>query len=179
MAGLKTDQQSQWLQLSELLDEGEYTHLAEHLFDFQAAIEQTNDPDLKNLAIAALQICILCQQCQIEMEWHQKANREVRQRVIELEQQLHTLLDLIVEYESLKDGQFPAISVTVTSLLDRKTPEGGARPNLWQRIQDLFNFEPELPTPGLQAYSLTARGGKSGSGCAGSPILWFAPPRCR
>ncbi|MCK4901528.1 MAG: hypothetical protein KAS38_22285, partial [Anaerolineales bacterium] len=150
MAGLKTDQQSQWLQLSELLDEGEYTHLAEHLFDFQAAIEQTNDPDLKNLAIAALQICILCQQCQLEIEWHRRADHEVRKRACELEGQLHTLLKLIVEYETLKDTQLPAISVSVTPQQDGDPPETGKHPNLWQRIQDLFNFEPEPPTPGLE-----------------------------
>ena len=57
---------------------------------------------------------------------------------------------MIVEYETLKDTQLPAISVSVTPQQDGDPPETGKHPNLWQRIQDLFNFEPEPPTPALQ-----------------------------
>jgi DNA-binding SARP family transcriptional activator len=150
MSRSKTDSQTRWLQLGELLDEGQYVHLAEHLVDFQTSIEGTNHPDLKNLTNAALQICVLCQQCQSEMEWHRKANQEVLQRVNELKGQLHTLLNLIVEYETLKDTQRPAVSVTITPQQEGDPPQAGKPPTLWQRIQDLFNFEPEPPTPGLE-----------------------------
>jgi DNA-binding SARP family transcriptional activator len=150
VSGLETGSQAKWLQLGELLEEGQYARLAEHLLDLQTSIEEVDHPDLKNLTIAALQICVLCQQCQLEMEWHRRADHEVRKRAHELKDQLHTLLKLSIEYETLKDTHLPAISVIVSSLQEDDLPKTGKHSSLWQRIQELFNFEPEPPTPALQ-----------------------------
>ena len=151
VSGIETGSQAKWLQLGKLLEEGQYARLAEHLLDLQTSIEEADHPDLKNLTIAALQICVLCQQCQLEMEWHRRANHEVQKRAHELKGQLHNLLKLIVEYETLKDTHFPAISVIVSSLQEDDLPKTGKHSSLWQRIQDLFNFEPEPPTPAIQS----------------------------
>lgn len=147
MSVLKTGTRAQSQQLGKLLDEGQYARLAEHLFEFRSSIEKTNQPDLRNLIIAALQICVLCQQCHSEMEWHRRANREVLQRVKELSGQLHSLLNLILEYETLKDSQLPTVTVTVTPRQEGDQPQAGKSHTIWQRIQELFNYEPEPPTP--------------------------------
>ncbi len=154
VSGLETGSQVKWLQLGKLLEEGQYARLAEHLLDLQTSIEEADHPDLKNLSIAALQICVLCQQCQLEIEWHRRANQEVQKRAHELKGQLRSLLKLIIEYESLKNDRFPPISVTVSALTDGETPEVSEHPTIWQRIQQLFNYEPEPPTPTLQQSSV-------------------------
>ncbi len=143
MTGLKTDLQVQDIQLDLLINQGQYARLTKFLLDLQRAVEPTDQSNLKNLTATALQICLFCQQCQTEMEWHRKADREVRLRLKELDGQLETLLNLIVEHESQKETQHPAISVSVTLLEDRITPMVREHPNLWQRIRDLFNFEPK------------------------------------
>jgi DNA-binding SARP family transcriptional activator len=150
VAGLKADLQSRGLQFDMLLSEGRYARLADRLFDLQTAVEQTDQSDLINLTAAALQLSMFCQQCQMEMEWHSKANQEIRLRLRELEGQLSTLLKSIVDYELGKDVQFPNVSVNVTLLQDRIPPEVKERPTLWQRIRDLFNFEPVPPNPEQQ-----------------------------
>jgi len=147
---LKTDLQFRGLQLGSLLNEGQYAHLADFLFDLQTAVEQTDQSELKNLTATALQICMFCQQCQTEMEWHRKADLQVRDRLSELNEQLDTLLNMITEYESQKERQQPALSVSVTLLDDRYRPVIVERPNIWQRISNLFNYEPNPRNPERQ-----------------------------
>ncbi len=142
---MKTDLQFRGLQLGSLLSEGQYAHLADFLFDLQTTVEQTDQSDLKNLTATALQICMFCQQCKTEIEWHRKADREVRHRLSELNGQLDTLLNMIVEYKSQKETQQPAVSVSVTLLEDRYRHMTVERPNIWQRIRKLFNFEQKSP----------------------------------
>jgi len=129
------------LQLDSLLNEGQYAHLADILFDLQTTVEQTDQSDLKNITATALQLCLFCQQCQTEMEWHRKADREVRVRLSELNGQLDTLLNSIVEYKTRTGTKQPDVSVSVTLLEDRVIPMVGGHPNLWQRIRDLFDFK--------------------------------------
>jgi DNA-binding SARP family transcriptional activator len=138
---MQTDLNIQDVQFNSLIHEGQYERLANFLSDLQTDVEPTDQTNLKNLTAIALQICMFCQQCQMEIEWHRKANREIHHRLKDLQRQLETLINLIIEYESEKETQHPAMSVSVTLLEDRMSWMDQEQPKLWQRIREIFHLK--------------------------------------
>jgi DNA-binding SARP family transcriptional activator len=127
----------------EFLAAGQYEQVAELLHEAQVASEQAGDAILAHTLEAARRICLACNQCRAEAEWHRQAYEGAGQREHELKQQLHTILDLINGRE-LSETQVPpsAVSTADPNQPAHGTSKSVGRPNLWQRLQGLLGRKP-------------------------------------
>src|SRR5262245_31720230 len=91
--------QLDWHQINELLRLRQYEQAATLLYKAQVTSQQTRSKALSDILTAAHQICLACRQCQVEVDWYQKAHAESIQRELGLIQQLQTMLDLVSSRE--------------------------------------------------------------------------------
>ncbi len=143
---MRVEGQTHFRAASELLDTRQYERAAEILQQAQITSKQTGNGILVRILDAARRICLACNQYQIEVESHQQACKEAKQREHELRQQLYAILDLISTHDSpeapKKRERLPNPLAVETSLLEYLSPERVGRPSLWQRIQRLLGWGP-------------------------------------
>ncbi len=128
---------SKWQLACDLLDSGQYEHVARLLRGLQATSEQVADGILDDLLVAAYQICLACRQCAAEKKWHLQAGEQSRQREQELRQTLGAILELFSKSEM---GTEIRVEESVRSFaeaaeLGQLEQIRETQPNLWQRLQ--------------------------------------------
>lgn len=155
------DQQARWLTACELLKAGQYARAAELLHELQAAAKHTGQAGLANILAAAHQICLACDRCQAEVEWHGRACQEAEQREQELQQQLHDILDLVIGRGALEtEGKrlaLPTAPTTDLSSPEHNPPQREERAGLWQRIQSRLRWGPSPQPPEQDAPVVSAQ----------------------
>ncbi len=144
---------------------GQCEQMAGFLREAQVASEQTGDAVLAHVLAVACHICLACNQCRTEIEWHRQAHEEADQREHELRQQFHAILNLISgreppETPGKREG--PPGTLTIEMSPSGRSPPGRVeRLSLWQRVQALLGRRPALrspeqESPGVSAEALAA-----------------------
>lgn len=128
------DRKNEWAAVHQFLEVGQYEPAIEILRILKEETARTNQADLESIITAAYQICLACVLSREEMEWHRKAYQKADLREGELLQHLYTILRLIEGYDASQPG-FTEQQVT-SSLRDTAS--------LWERLQTLLGFEPQI-----------------------------------
>ncbi len=136
--------QADWGRACELLKEARYKLVAEFLHKVQIENEQTGNVILADILAAIRQICLACDQCQAEVEWHWQAYAEASGRERELRQQLLTILELVGETGMLEAQTQPVVSASFPTIELRSSvpaiPPFIILHNLWQRLQETLGW---------------------------------------
>ena len=135
--------QAHWQAIGELLNSGQYERAAEILRRTQATSEQAGEAILVHILDAAGRICLACNQCHAQAEWHRDAGEEAAQREQELRRRLDAILDLVdgrgppPETEETQ-VELPNVPVAETAPPSLGPPEPAHRPTLAQCIQRML-----------------------------------------
>ena len=135
--------QAHWQAIGELLNSGQYERAAEILRRTQATSEQAGEAILVHILDAAGRICLACNQCHAQAEWHRDAGAEAAQREQELRRRLDAILDLVdghrppPETEEIHVGPLD-LPVAETAPPLHGPPEPARRPPLVQYIQRML-----------------------------------------
>jgi DNA-binding SARP family transcriptional activator len=150
--GWSTEDQAFLRTATELLDAGQYEHLAEVLHQVQLAYDEKGDAIPAHVLVLARRICLACSQSQAEADWHQQACQEATQREDKLRQQLSTLLDLVSERDlPAIPGEWDLVPAAAPAVLGPPGPELSESTeslSLWQRIQGMLRWRlgPQSPS---------------------------------
>ncbi len=123
-----------------LLDTHNYDELIQLLRDRQTAGQSDENRVLESLIAATIQISVACAEAQDEVNWHDKALSNARQRQNLLSELLGRILDC-VENPAERPALPPLIlpgEAKDTSDLDGDELESAHHYRLWQRFQSLF-----------------------------------------
>jgi len=137
------ESQAHWQAIGELLNSGHYERAAEILQMTQAASEHAGEPVLGHILDAAGRICLACNQCQAQADWHRHAGEQAAQREQELRRRLDAILNLVdgrgppPETEETRVGP-PNVPVAETVPPSRGPPEPAQRPTLVRCIQRML-----------------------------------------
>ncbi len=84
-----------WGEIKELLGTSQYSKAEEIIQRALWDSQVSSDSAITQLLEAAGRICLICQQCQVDIGWHQKVYEDARQRENEFKEQLEHLIDLL------------------------------------------------------------------------------------
>jgi DNA-binding SARP family transcriptional activator len=167
-----------WRTICELLKAEQYEQVARRLQEAQVSSEQSQNVMLADVFSAAYYICLACEHCRAEVAWHEQAREAADRRACELSQ----LLDAI--FNQFREQGVPELLTSpAPRLADSRSRGETSEPTpaelaenigLWQRIQSLLGWRPDLRPTDSGARRVVAQalaGPVVESGEAGPPQL--------
>lgn len=136
----------QWLEVLEALSTSNYERV---LIWLRVISVSARTPDQTKLIQIASQVCRACIHCRSEIEWHDRACREVDEREKELRQGLQTILDVII---NAKEGQEPNVEKLsspypfIPSLRTQFSSMIRKSSGIWKQIRTLLRVQSEEPS---------------------------------
>ncbi len=157
-----------WRMAGELLKAGQYERVVELIEEAQLAAQRAGNTTLADILAAAREICLACEQCRAEAQWHWQAHEGAIGRERELRPLLLNMLDLVVA-ETVRDTVDREEQLLTGMPAKPGEPERGAgqaaeSAGLWERVRHFILHEsgPSAATEPLVAH-LTGPATKAGA----------------
>jgi DNA-binding SARP family transcriptional activator len=122
--------QVRWRAIDDLLDAQQYVQTIEHMREAEISFLERGDTHAASMLAAAKQLCLICQQVQVEKRRYDHAAAEASSREGEFRRQLRSLIYSLSGYPAVH------VSEQLETPLIPATAEAEARPSLRQRLAE-------------------------------------------
>ena len=93
-----------WREVLQLLESGQYSQAGTFLQEALQGSQLARDAIFTQYLTVACYLCLMCQQCQSDLQRHQKAIDEIQLRTFDTKQKLEHLIDVISQQPLFTDG---------------------------------------------------------------------------